>query len=142
MYLRKESPAASSSLAPPVRRSDAADWAAVEATDRNNAKLLDDMANQTLVQADIDRLKQSGASGVEVCDSKVRLYHRRQFSGVWRVHAVRHLQILAALEAASSTFASKTEFSQEKYRRRKARKYLAYATVVRPTARSICEVRI
>ena len=51
------------------------------------------------------------------------------------------LQILAALEAASSTFASKTEFSQEKYRRKKARKYLAYATVTRPTARSICEVR-
>jgi hypothetical protein len=49
-------------------------------------------------------------------------------------------QILAALEASSSTFASKTEFSQEKYRRKKARKYLAYATVIRPTARSICEV--
>ena len=29
---------------------------------------------------------------------------------------------------------------QEKYRKKKARKYLMYATVLRPTARSICEV--
>ncbi len=48
--------------------------------------------------------------------------------------------IVAALAAGSSTFAAKTEFSQEKYRKRKSRKYLTFVTVVRPTARSICEV--
>ena len=48
--------------------------------------------------------------------------------------------IVAALAAGSSTFAAKTEFSQEKYRKRKSRKYLTFVTIVRPTARSICEV--
>lgn len=48
-------------------------------------------------------------------------------------------EIVAALAAGSATFAGKTEFSQEKYRKRKAKKYLTYASLVRPTARSICE---
>jgi hypothetical protein len=46
-------------------RSDAGEWAAVEATERNNAELLDDGANQALVQADINRMKQAGATGEE-----------------------------------------------------------------------------
>ncbi len=127
-----------------MRRSDAADWTAIEASERSNAKLVDDAGNQTLVQADIDRLKQSGASGEEVilaptdaCSLSCML---SCLSGCSLMPGP--LQILAALEAASSTFASKTEFSQDKYRRKKARKYLAYATVTRPTARSICEVHI
>lgn len=49
-------------------------------------------------------------------------------------------EIVAALEAGSATFAGKTEFSQEKYRKRKAKKYQSFATLHRPTARSVCEV--
>ena len=48
--------------------------------------------------------------------------------------------IVAALASNSATYASKTEFSQEKYRKRKSRKYCIQATLVQPTARSICEV--
>ncbi|KAK9841476.1 hypothetical protein WJX74_006546 [Apatococcus lobatus] len=47
--------------------------------------------------------------------------------------------IVAALASNSATYASKTEFSQEKYRRKKSRKYCVQATLVQPTARSICE---
>jgi tRNA (adenine58-N1)-methyltransferase non-catalytic subunit len=50
-------------------------------------------------------------------------------------------EILAAVTAGSATFAGKTEFSQEKYRKRKARKYLTFASLQRPSARAICEVR-
>ena len=66
-------------------RSDAADWASATSTERNNAQLLDDGANQGLSAADIVALRSGGASGADV---------------------------IAALEAASATFAGKTEFSQ------------------------------
>lgn len=49
---------------------------------------------------------------------------------------------MAALAAGSATFAGKTEFSQEKYRKRKAKKYLTFASLQRPTARAICEVSL
>ena len=45
------------------------------------------------------------------------------------------------MTAGSATFAGKTEFSQEKYRKRKARKYLTFASLQRPSARAICEVQ-
>lgn len=50
------------------------------------------------------------------------------------------VDIMVALAAGSATFAGKTEFSQEKYKKRKARKYLTFASLQRPTARAICEV--
>ena len=50
--------------------------------------------------------------------------------------------IVDALASGSATFAGKTEFSQEKWRRKKSKKYLLYATARRPTARAICEVSI
>lgn len=39
-----------------------------------------------------------------------------------------------------SVLQNKTEFSQDKYKRRKAKKYLTYLTVRQPTARVVCEV--
>ncbi len=41
---------------------------------------------------------------------------------------------------ASCVLQNKTEFSQDKYKRRKAKKYLTYLTVRQPTARVVCEV--
>ena len=50
--------------------------------------------------------------------------------------------IAAALASHSATYAAKTEFSQEKYLRKKSRKYCIQATLVQPTARSICEASL
>lgn len=49
--------------------------------------------------------------------------------------------VVAALQQASSSFAAKTEFAQEKYRRRKTRKHLPHVTARRPTSAVICEAR-
>ena len=65
-------------------RSDAADWATAASTERNNAQLVDDNANQALTGPEIEAMR-SVLTGEAV---------------------------IAALEAASSTFAGKTEFSQ------------------------------
>ena len=65
-------------------RSDAADWATSASTERNNAQLVDDNTNQALTGLEIEAMR-SVLTGEAV---------------------------IAALEAASSTFASKTEFSQ------------------------------
>jgi tRNA (adenine58-N1)-methyltransferase non-catalytic subunit len=51
-------------------------------------------------------------------------------------------EIMEALMSGSTTFAGKTEFSQEKWRKRKAKKYLLYVTARRPTSRLICHVRL
>lgn len=48
--------------------------------------------------------------------------------------------IVAALCESSATFAGKTEFSQEKYKKRKEKKYCITITLRRPTARSVCQV--
>lgn len=50
-------------------------------------------------------------------------------------------EIIEALVSNSATFQGKTEFSQDKYKRRKAKKYITMLTLVRPTARAIAEVR-
>eukprot|EP00892_Ulva_mutabilis_P010626 jgi/Ulvmu1/7936/UM004_0169.1 len=48
--------------------------------------------------------------------------------------------IIKALESGSSTFAGKTEFSQEKWLKKKAKKYLHYIVARRPTSSLICQV--
>lgn len=57
---------------------------------------------------------------------------------------VVHLQagedIIEALCSNSVTFAEKTEFAQEKYKKRKARKYMTSLTLRKPTAWTMCEV--
>lgn len=47
--------------------------------------------------------------------------------------------IIKALESGSSTFAGKTEFSQEKWLKKKAKKYLHYIVARRPTSSLICQ---
>jgi Gcd10p family len=50
-------------------------------------------------------------------------------------------EILWELEKGSSTFSGKTEFSQEKWRKRKSKKYLMYVTARRPTSKLIAQAR-
>jgi tRNA (adenine-N(1)-)-methyltransferase non-catalytic subunit len=49
--------------------------------------------------------------------------------------------IIDALCKSSATYDTKTEYAQDKYKKRKARKYLVLVTVRRPTARLMCQVR-
>jgi hypothetical protein len=49
-------------------------------------------------------------------------------------------EIIDALCKGSTTFEAKTEFAQEKYKRRKARKYVTRLTLRRPTGWSVCQV--
>lgn len=49
-------------------------------------------------------------------------------------------EIIDALISNSATFQNKTEFAQDKYKRRKAKKYMTYVTVRRPTALSMAEM--
>ncbi len=82
-------------------------------TDKNNATLEDKGGvNQALTTSDIAAMKASGASGHD---------------------------IINALASNSATFDEKTEFSQSKYRKKKAKKYLLNTTLRRPTAASVCE---
>eukprot|EP00884_Botryococcus_braunii_P020464 jgi/Botrbrau1/7100/Bobra.0165s0121.1 len=79
----------------------------------NNRELMDaGSVNQQLTNDDIQRMKEEGKSGHD---------------------------IIEALKEKSATFATKTKFSQEKYIKRKAKKYLLYVDVIRPTAASLCE---
>ena len=49
-------------------------------------------------------------------------------------------EIIEELCSNSATFDAKTEFSQDKYKRKKAKKYIVTVTARRPTARAICQV--
>ncbi|EFJ43222.1 hypothetical protein VOLCADRAFT_119181 [Volvox carteri f. nagariensis] len=82
-------------------------------TEKNNSDLFDrNTENQKLTQEQIEELKKSGKAGAE---------------------------IIQALCSNSATFQNKTEFSQDKYKKRKAKKYLTYLTVREPCARILCE---
>jgi tRNA (adenine-N(1)-)-methyltransferase non-catalytic subunit len=88
----------------------------IEAIDdeRNNADV-NDMRNnsaQGLDQNDIARLKREGKSGKEIVEM---------------------------LSTNSATFAKKTAFAQEKYKKKKLRKHLVKCRARRPTARATCE---
>lgn len=50
-------------------------------------------------------------------------------------------EIIDALCKHSTTFEAKTEFAQDKYKRRKARKYLTRLTLRQPTGWTVCQVR-
>lgn len=79
---------------------------------RDNRQLVDNNTAQGLSAEEIEVMKRQGAKGDE---------------------------IIKALVANSTTFASKTEFSQEKYMRKKQKKYAPQLIVRRPSARSVCE---
>lgn len=85
----------------------------VTETEKNNSGLHDDNSNQRLTQADIQALKEAGKGGNAIVD---------------------------ALCSNSATFSAKTEFAQDKYKKKKAKKYCTYITLRKPTARSICQV--
>ncbi|WIA33537.1 hypothetical protein OEZ86_006661 [Tetradesmus obliquus] len=87
---------------------------AVDEIDKDNATLVDaNQRNQGLTSQDIAAMAASGKAGED---------------------------IIAALCSNSATFEGKTEFAQEKYKRRKARKYTTSLSLRRPTSWGLCEV--
>ncbi|CAM6102245.1 unnamed protein product [Calypogeia fissa] len=83
-----------------------------DARERDNRNLIDTNTSQTLSSGDIEKMRKDGASGKQIID---------------------------ALVANSSSFDQKTPFSQEKYMRKKQKKYAPRVILRRPSARSICE---
>ena len=81
-------------------------------TNKNNATLVDDGKAQKLTAEDIQKLKGEGIARGELVEKIIE---------------------------NSVTFESKTEFAQEKYKRKKQKKYCTAMVLCRPTARNICE---
>ncbi|KAI5082599.1 hypothetical protein GOP47_0002342 [Adiantum capillus-veneris] len=79
---------------------------------RDNRSLVDDNTAQKLSAQDIDRMRTDCASGKDIVD---------------------------ALIANSSTFHNKTAYSQEKYKKKKQKKYAPFLVIRRPSTRRICE---
>lgn len=50
-------------------------------------------------------------------------------------------EVVDAIAKGSDTFADKTEFSQEKWRKRKSKKYILYVTARKPSSTLICQAR-
>ena len=88
------------------------EWESVLDEERNNSKIVDNGQAQTLTPQQIEELKREGLEGEEV---------------------------IQKLMAASKTFETKTQFSQDKYKRKKQKKYMTEVTVCIPSLRSICE---
>ncbi|KAM7257060.1 hypothetical protein ACFE04_012801 [Oxalis oulophora] len=85
----------------------------VNEENRDNRSLLDDNKAQTLTGQDIDALRSEGATGNEIVE---------------------------ALIANSATFDKKTQFSQEKYKLKKQKKYAPKVLLRRPFARRFMRV--
>ncbi|XVE56154.1 hypothetical protein DITRI_Ditri03aG0214700 [Diplodiscus trichospermus] len=79
---------------------------------RDNRAIIDNNQAQCLTDEDIGAMRRQGATGNEIVE---------------------------ALIANSSTFEKKTQFSQEKYRLKKQKKYAPRLLLRRPCSRSICE---
>ncbi|XP_038977528.1 tRNA (adenine(58)-N(1))-methyltransferase non-catalytic subunit trm6-like [Phoenix dactylifera] len=79
---------------------------------KDNRSLIDNNTAQNLSSDDIDAMRREGATGDEIVE---------------------------ALIANSSTFGTKTAFSQEKYKLKKQKKYAPKVLLRRPSTRSICE---
>ncbi|KFK37363.1 hypothetical protein AALP_AA4G246900 [Arabis alpina] len=79
---------------------------------RDNRELVDNNEAQTLTGEEIEAMRREGAKGDE---------------------------IIEALIANSKTFDKKGQFSQEKYKLKKQKKYAPKLLIRRPFARSICE---
>ena len=108
--------------------------------------------NQKLGAPEIAALRNAGKVqgrvGVRVCDIQPRRRLSLKLSLSLPpscscfLNAQSGNEIIEELCSNSSTFESKTEFSQDKYKRKKAKKYIVYVTVRRPTARAICQVSV
>ncbi|XP_042382078.1 tRNA (adenine(58)-N(1))-methyltransferase non-catalytic subunit trm6-like [Zingiber officinale] len=79
---------------------------------RDNRLLIDNNTAQNLSSDDIDAMRRNGATGDEIVE---------------------------ALISNSATFKKKTVYSQEKYKRKKQKKYAPKVLLRKPSARSICE---
>lgn len=100
----------------PVKHTPLPDWddAEVKETNKDNSLLIDGgFGNQNLRDHHIEEMKKDGKSGDD---------------------------IVAALLANSATFHKKTEFSQEKYKRKKTKKYITTVCARRPTPTAVCEL--
>ncbi|XVE69746.1 hypothetical protein DITRI_Ditri10aG0015900 [Diplodiscus trichospermus] len=84
----------------------------VQEESRDNRAIIDNNQAQSLTGEDIDAMRRQGATGNEIVE---------------------------ALIANSATFEKKTQFSQEKYRLKKQKKYAPRVLLRRPFSRSICE---
>jgi tRNA (adenine-N(1)-)-methyltransferase non-catalytic subunit len=78
----------------------------------NNAQLFDDSTGQTLSAQEIEGLKKENNAD----------------------------ELIALIAKGSATFANKTEFSQEKYLKRKKNKYAADIVLRRPTIEAMCNL--
>ncbi|CAG9465911.1 unnamed protein product [Pedinophyceae sp. YPF-701] len=81
----------------------------IDGTQKDNRDILF-AGDQALTAEDIAEMQRAGTAGAEIID---------------------------ALTKSSATFEAKTEFSQEKYLRKKQKKYTAKVTVRRPTTRHV-----
>ncbi|KAI8462770.1 MAG: Gcd10p family-domain-containing protein [Monoraphidium minutum] len=85
----------------------------VDEIEKDNSKLVDrNEENQSLKMEDIEELKRQGKAGAAIVE---------------------------ALCTNSATFDTKTEFAQDKYIKRKSKKYVLRVTLRRPTGRTLCE---
>lgn len=84
----------------------------IKGESRDNRAIIDNNQAQSLTGEEIHKMRKQGASGNE---------------------------IIEALIANSATFEKKTQFSQEKYKLKKQKKYAPKVILRRPFARSICE---
>ena len=88
----------------------------IVASNNNNMNLLDNQSSQKLTTKDIEELKEKGLDGSLSTES-----------------------IIKSIIENSSTFESKTEFSKQKYIRRKATKFSKMIIPLAPTAFNLCE---
>lgn len=79
----------------------------------DNRNLVADGSSQNLKQNDIDRLREAGSSAAE---------------------------IVGQIVENSKTFTSKTEYAQDKYIKKKEKKYFEYLQIRRPTIRLLTEI--
>jgi tRNA (adenine-N(1)-)-methyltransferase non-catalytic subunit len=89
-----------------------------------------------------DRVAEAAVKGLNnsaiVDDNKAQAMDGDQIR-LMKEGGVRGADLIAGLVQNSSTFAQKTEFSQEKYLRKKQKKHNPIMTVRRPSARTLCQ---
>lgn len=95
-----------------ANNSDSNDEKDINTMSNDNRDLVDNNVSQSITQPELHQMQKDGAHGSE---------------------------IVAALISNSSTFHTKSQFSQDKYIRKKQQKYQLRCRMVRPTASNICQ---
>ncbi|CAB3238543.1 unnamed protein product [Arctia plantaginis] len=85
----------------------------IKVSGNDNRNIIDDGSSQKLTAADIDTLKSDSQKASDIVETLI---------------------------SNSRTFHNKTEFSQDKYLKKKEKKYFEYFQVLKPNLRIICEV--